>query len=76
MPKTYKLKDGRYLVIDETSNGFEYWLYKENKKLIDGGILEKSSISEETLLEEIFKIFNIPGQMEIIEIEDEIEEII
>ena len=76
MPKTYKLKDGRYLVIDETSNGFEYWLYKENKKLIDGGILEKASISEETLLEEIFKIFNIPGQVEIIEIEDEIEEII
>lgn len=76
MPKTYKLKDGRYLVIDETSNGFEYWLYKENKKLIDGGILEKSSISEETLLEEIFKIFNIPSQMEITEIEDEIEEII
>ena len=76
MPKTYKLKDGRYLVIDETSNGFEYWLYKENKKLIDGGILEKSSLSEETLLEEIFKIFNIPSQMEIIEIEDEIEEII
>ena len=76
MPKTYKLKDGRYLVIDETSNGFEYWLYKENKKLIDGGILEKSSLSEETLLEEIFKIFNIPSQMEIIEIEGEIEEII
>ena len=76
MSKTYKLKDGRYLVIDETSNGFEYWLYKENKKLIDGGILEKSSLSEETLLEEIFKIFNIPSQMEITEIEDEIEEII
>ena len=76
MPKTYKLKDGRYLVIDETSNGYEYWLYKENKKLLDGGILEIYNVSEEILLKEIFKIFNIPSQMEITEIGDEIEEII
>lgn len=74
MSKNYKLKSGNYLKIDKTDEGYEYSLYEECKRLIDGGILENLDLSEDEALKEILKIFNIPENIEFTEFEDEIVE--
>ena len=56
MSKNYKLKSGNYLKIDKTDEGYEYSLYEECKRLIDGGILENLDLSEDEALKEILKI--------------------
>ena len=46
MSKNYKLKSGNYLKIDKTDEGYEYSLYEECKRLIDGGILENPKLND------------------------------
>ena len=76
MEKNYKLKDGRYLTIDETSNGYEYSLYMGCKTLLDGGVLElKGDFDEEKILKEILKLYDIPNDIGVVEVTDNIEEI-
>lgn len=74
MSKNYKLSCGKYLKIDITSNGYEYSLYTQNKKLIDGGILEQEELIKACILKEVLKILNFPTDTGIQEINEEIEE--
>lgn len=75
MPKNYKLKNGNYLKIDKTTNGIEYSYYTNNKKLIDGGIIDDEGIVDRLILEFILKmIFLKPDEAGAIEINEEIEE--
>lgn len=75
MSKNYKLKDGRYLKIDKTSNGYEYSLYKNCKTLLDGGILELQEPSEEEILKEVLKLYDIPNVIGVVEFNEDVEEI-
>ncbi len=74
MAKNYKLKSGNYIKIDRTDEGYEYSLYEECKRLIDGGILENLNLNENEILREILKIFDIPIDIEYQELDEEIEE--
>ena len=71
----YKLKDGKYLDIDETSNGYEYSLYEKCKVLIDGGILEYDGLSDEEALTEIFKRCGVSSLLNVNETHEDIREI-
>lgn len=74
MLKNYKLKSGNYLKIEKNDIGYEYTLYEECKKLVDGGILENVKLNENQAFKEILKIFRIPTDIEYQEIDEEIEE--
>ena len=75
MLKNYKLKDGRYLEIDETSNGYQYSLYENCKTLLDGGIIETQETSEEKILTEVLKIYDISSIIGIDELHEDIKEV-
>lgn len=74
MSKSYKLKNGKYIKIDKTSNGYEYSFYQECKLLIDGGIIEKEELDDQEILKEVLEIINFSEDTEIQEIDEEIEE--
>ena len=74
MSKNYKLKSGKYLKIHIREEGYDYSLYDENKRLIDGGILENLEYTEDEAFKEILQIFNIPENIEFQELDEEIEE--
>lgn len=74
MSKNYKLKSGNYLKIDKTDEGYEYSLYEECKRLIDGGILENPKLNDIEALKEVLEMFNIPTDIEYQELDEEIEE--
>ncbi len=74
MSQNYKLQTGNHIKIDKTDEGYEYSLYEECKKLIDGGILENPNLDEKEALKEVFKMFDIPVNIEYKELDEEIEE--
>lgn len=74
MSKNYKLKSGNYLKIDKTDEGYEYSLYEECKRLIDGGILENPKLNDVEVLKEVLEMFNIPTDIGYKELDEEIEE--
>lgn len=74
MLKSYKLKNGKYIKIDKTTNGYEYSFYQECKLLIDGGIIEKDGLSDQEILKEVLEIINLSEDTEIQEIDEEIEQ--
>lgn len=74
MSNNYKLKNGNYLKIEKIDSGYEYSLYDENKKLIDGGILENLELPGGIVFKEILKMNNISEDIEFEELAEEIEE--
>lgn len=74
MCKNYKLKSGNYLKIDMIDEGYQYYLYEEDKKLIDEGILENSKLNDTEALRKILIILDIPIDIEYQEMNEEIEE--
>lgn len=75
MSKNYKLKNGKYIKIDKTDEGFEYSFYEETKKLIDGGIITTPKFNDMQVLKEVLKILEIPENIEFVELNEEIEEL-
>lgn len=71
MPKMYKLKNGNYLKIDENAvEEYEYSYYRNDKTLIDGGIIGGKGFIETLVLNEVLKfIFLTPDDAKPEEIE-------
>ena len=60
----YKLPDGRYFHFHTTEEGFDYTIFDENGKLLDGGILEywtdDEDITEKDVLNKLAELTDIP----------------
>lgn len=78
MDKNYKLLDGRQFHFHDREEGYDYTLYDERGKEIDGGILEYDFENEKELPEwEIIELLaNFADLPELLEKIEEIEEII
>ena len=59
----YKLSDGRYFHFHTNEDGFDYSIFDENGKLIDGGILEywtdDEDITEKDILNKLAELTDI-----------------
>lgn len=74
MEKLFKLKNGKFLFIQESSEGgWDYTIYNSDKSEFDGGIYDDENISLETAIVEICASFNFDHVDEMTEINYDIE---
>lgn len=74
MIKNYKLKNEKYLKVQDTDGGYDYTLYNKNKELIDGGLLEEPNLSDEEALKVVLEFFDIPTDIECEELDEDIDD--
>lgn len=74
MEKLFKLKNGKFLFIQDSSlGGWDYTIYNSDKTEFDGGVLDNENISFEDALIEICESFNFDHIDEMTEINYDVE---
>ena len=57
----YEVRKGQFLFIQDCDTGYDYTLYNEDGKLIDGGQLNAPDLGIEAVRDEILSLFDLPS---------------